>query len=234
MKLSVLVPAYNEQPWIDECLKRVLAQSVEGITALEIIVVDDGSSDGTDKILDQWKDKYPKVFTIIKHSQNQGKGACIRTAIALMSGDICVIQDADLEYHPANYSVLLKPLIEGFADCVYGSRFQGDQPKRVLLFWHYLGNKFLTFLSNVCTNINITDMETGYKAFRCDVLRKIKIVSNRFGVEPEITAKVARLRCRMYEVGVSYFGRTYAQGKKITWLDGFKAIFSILRFRIFP
>lgn len=230
MKLSVLVPAYNERPWIEECLKRVLSQKVEGIASIEIIVVDDGSSDGTDKIIDRLRNKNPGIIKVISHPSNLGKGACIRSAIFVMTGDICVIQDADLEYSPSNYPVLLKPLIEGFADCVYGSRFQGDQPKRVLLFWHYLGNKSLTFLSNICTNINITDMETGYKAFRCDILKKITIVSNRFGVEPEITAKVARLKCRMYEVGISYYGRTYSEGKKITWIDGVKAIISILRF----
>ena len=234
MKLSVLVSAYNERPWIEECIKRVIAQPVSGVTAFEIIIVDDGSSDGTDRILEELRKKHQSVIKIIRHEKNFGKGASIRSAIAAMTGDICVIQDADLEYSPANYPVLLKPLIDGIADCVYGSRFQGEQPKRVLFFWHYLGNKFLTFLSNICTNINITDMETGYKAFRCDILKKINIVSSRFGVEPEITAKVARLRCRMYEVGVSYFGRTYAEGKKITWVDGIKAIFSILRFWIFP
>lgn len=233
MKLSVLVPVYNECLWIEECLNRVLSQKVDGITSMEIIIVDDGSSDGTDKIINQLRNKNPKIINVLTHSKNQGKGACIRSAIQAMQGDICIIQDADLEYSPCNYPELLKPLIEGFADCVYGSRFQGDQPKRVLLFWHYLGNKFLTFLSNICTNINITDMETGYKAFRCDILKKITIVSNRFGVEPEITAKIARLKCRMYEVGISYFGRTYAQGKKITWIDGVKAIFSILRFWLF-
>jgi glycosyltransferase involved in cell wall biosynthesis len=234
MKLSVLVPVYNEKLWVKECIKRVLAQPVSGVTALEIILVDDASTDGTDRILEDIKKEHPSIIKLIKHEKNKGKGASIRSAIAVMTGDICVIQDADLEYSPTNYPNLLKPLVEGIADCVYGSRFQGDQPKRVLLFWHYLGNKFLTFLSNVCTNINITDMETGYKAFRCDVLKKINIESSRFGVEPEITAKVARLRCRMYEVGVSYFGRTYAEGKKITWVDGIKAIFSILRFWIFP
>ena len=233
MKLSVLVPVYNERQWVEECIDRVTAQRVEGVKALEVILVNDGSTDGTDQVLDRIRKKHPEVVKVIQHQKNQGKGACIRSAVAAMSGDICVIQDADLEYSPANYPVLLGPLVEGVADCVYGSRFQGDQPKRVLLFWHYLGNKFLTFLSNMCNNINITDMETGYKAFRCDVLKKITIVSSRFGVEPEITAKVARLNCRMYEVGVSYFGRTYAEGKKITWVDGIKAIFSILRFWIF-
>ena len=234
MKLSVIVPVYNEHLWVEKCIQRVLAQNVAGVTNLEIIIVDDNSSDGTRPIVQKLVDKHPDKIKLIMHEINQGKGACIRTAVGTMSGDICVIQDADLEYDPSNYPVLLKPLVEGYADCVYGSRFQGDQPKRVLLFWHYLGNKFLTFLSNIFTNINITDMETGYKAFRCDVLKNIKIVSNRFGVEPEITAKVARMRCRMYEVGVSYFGRTYAEGKKITWFDGLKAIFSIIRFWILP
>ncbi|MBL8013844.1 MAG: glycosyltransferase family 2 protein [Candidatus Omnitrophica bacterium] len=233
MKLSVLMPVYNEEAWIIESTKRVLTQKVAGITSLEIILVDDGSTDGTRQLLEQIKKDNPKIVQLIFQEKNQGKGACIRSAVSAMSGDICVIQDADLEYDPANYPNLLRPLVEGFADCVYGSRFQGDQPKRVLLFWHYLGNKFLTFLSNVCSNINITDMETGYKAFRCDILKQVPIVSDRFGVEPEITAKIARLKCRMYEVGISYFGRTYAQGKKITWVDGVKAIFSILRFWVF-
>ena len=232
MKLSVLMSAYNERPWIAQCVARVISQTVQGITSLEIIIVDDASSDGTDRVLENLKKLHPDIIQIIRHQRNRGKGACIQSAIAAMTGDICVIQDADLEYSPVNYPILLGPLVEGVADCVYGSRFQGDQPKRVLFFWHYLGNKFLTFLSNVCTNINITDMETGYKAFRCDVLKKINIVSNRFGIEPEITAKIARLRCRMYEVGVSYYGRTYAEGKKITWIDGIKAIFSIIRFWI--
>lgn len=234
MKLSILVPAYNERPVLEECLKRVMVQNVEGVTSREIIVVDDASSDGTREVLAQFSTKYPGVIKTFRHTKNLGKGACIRTAIGMMTGDICVIQDADLEYDPQNYRSLLKPLIDGIADCVYGSRFQGDQAKRVLLFWHYLGNKFLTFVSNMFTNINITDMETGYKAFRCDILKSIKITSDRFEFEPEVTAKVARLRCRMYEVGISYYGRTYAEGKKITWIDGFKAVFAIIRFGIFP
>jgi len=234
VKLSVLIPVYNERPWIAECVGRVVAQKVRGVTALEIIIVDDGSGDGTDRILVDLQKRHAGIIKIITHAHNQGKGACIRSAVEEMTGDICIIQDGDLEYSPDNYPVMLAPLIDGLADCVYGSRFQGDQPKRVLLFYHYLGNKFLTFLSNLLTNVNITDMETGYKAFRCDILKQIKIVSNRFGFEPEVTAKVARLRCRMYEVGISYFGRTYAEGKKITWVDGIKAIFTIIRFRIFP
>lgn len=233
MKLSVLIPVYNEHQWIEQCVARVVVQPVRGVTDLEVIIVDDGSRDGTSQVLEQIQKQHPAVVKVITHPHNQGKGASIRSAVGQMTGDICVIQDADFEYNPANYPLLLGPLVDGVADCVYGSRFQGDQPKRVLLFWHYVGNKFLTFLSNMFTNINITDMETGYKAFRCDVLKKITIVSDRFGFEPEVTAKVARLRCRMYEVGISYFGRTYAEGKKITWLDGIKAIFSILRFWIF-
>lgn len=234
MKLSVLIPAYNERPWIEECVARVMSQKVEGITEKEIIIVDDASTDGTDRVLAELEKKNPQVIKTVKHPYNLGKGACIRTAVGVMTGDICVIQDADLEYDPTNYPQLLRPLVSGIADCVYGSRFQGDQAKRVLLFWHYLGNRVLTFLSNMLTNINITDMETGYKAFRCDILKKITIVSDRFEFEPEITAKVARLRCRMYEVGISYYGRTYAEGKKITWVDGVKAIFAIIRFGIFP
>ncbi len=233
MKLSILIPVYNERQWIEQCVERVVAQPVRGVMDLEVIIVDDGSSDGTDRALEQLSKKYPAVVKVITHRHNQGKGACIRSAAAQMTGDICVIQDADLEYDPANYPLLLGPLVDGIADCVYGSRFQGEQPKRVLLFWHYLGNKFLTFLSNVFNNINITDMETGYKAFRSDIFKRINIVSDRFGFEPEVTAKIARLHCRMYEVGISYFGRTYAEGKKITWMDGIKAVFSIFRFWIF-
>ena len=233
MKLSVLIPVYNERPWVEQCVARVVAQAISGVTDLELIVVDDGSRDGTDQVLQQISRQHPAIVKVITHPHNQGKGACIRSAIAVMTGDICVIQDADLEYNPVNYPLLLGPLVDGVADCVYGSRFQGDQPKRVLLFWHFLGNKFLTFLSNAVNNINITDMETGYKAFRCDILKRITIVSDRFGFEPEVTAKVARLRCRMYEVGISYFGRTYAEGKKITWVDGVKAIFLVIRFWIF-
>jgi glycosyltransferase involved in cell wall biosynthesis len=234
MKLSVLIPVYNERPWVEECVKRVMSQSVTGVTDLEIILVDDGSGDGTDRVLLELKNRYSAMIKIITHLHNKGKGACIRSAVKEMTGDICIIQDADLEYNPMNYPVVLQPLIDGLADCVYGSRFQGDQPKRVLMFRHYMGNRFLTFLSNLFTNINLSDMETGYKAFRCDVIKKIRIVSDRFGFEPEITAKMARARCRMYEVGISYFGRTYAEGKKITWFDGIKAIFIILRFWIWP
>lgn len=227
------MPAYNERPWIEECVARVMSQEVTGVTSKEVIIVDDASSDGTHRVITELEKKYPQVIKSVKHPYNLGKGACIRTAVGIMTGDICVIQDADLEYDPKNYELLLRPLVSGIADCVYGSRFQGDQAKRVLLFWHYLGNRFLTFLSNMLTNINITDMETGYKAFRCDILKRITITSNRFEFEPEITAKVARMRCRMYEVGISYYGRTYAEGKKITWVDGVKAIFAIVRFGIF-
>ncbi len=234
MKLSVLIPVYNERPWIEECVSRVVAQPVQGVTGLEVIIVDDGSGDGTDRVLLELQKRYSSTIKIITHPHNKGKGACIRSAAAEMTGDICIIQDADLEYSPSNYPVVLQPLIDGQADCVYGSRFQGDQPKRVLMFRHFMGNKFLTFLSNIATNVNLSDMETGYKAFRCDVLKKVKIVCDRFGFEPEITAKMARMRCRMYEVGISYFGRTYAEGKKITWFDGLKAIFVIIRFWILP
>ncbi len=234
MKLSVLIPVYNERPWVEECVARVMGQSVSGVKGLEIIIVDDGSGDGTDRVLSGLKERHPAMIRIITHPHNKGKGACIRSAIPAMTGDICIIQDADLEYNPINYPVVLQPLIDGVADCVYGSRFQGDQPKRVLMYRHFMGNKFLTFLSNIATNVNLSDMETGYKAFRCDVLKKVHISSDRFGFEPEITAKMARMRCRMYEVGISYYGRTYAEGKKITWIDGIKAIFVILRFWILP
>jgi glycosyltransferase involved in cell wall biosynthesis len=234
MKLSVLIPIYNERPWVEECVSRVVAQTVPGVTSLEIILIDDGSGDGTDRVLEGLKGRYSDMIKIITHPHNKGKGASIRSAISAMTGDICIIQDADLEYDPSNYPTVLQPLVDGQADCVFGSRFQGDQPKRVLMFRHFMGNKFLTFLSNLATNVNLSDMETGYKAFRCDILKKVRIVSDRFGFEPEITAKMARMRCRMYEVGISYFGRTYAEGKKITWFDGIKAIFVIIRFWIFP
>ena len=232
MKLSVLIPAYNEQEWLEKIVDKVLKQKVDGIQKMEIIIVDDKSKDRTTAIIQQLGAKYPDKIVPVYHGVNQGKGAAIRTAIEKMNGDICVIQDADLEYDPAEYPLLLEPIISGRADCVYGSRFMGSQSKRVLFFWHYLGNKFLTLLSNMFTNLNLTDMETCYKAFRCDLLKSIPLRCNRFGFEPEITAKIARRKFRIYEVGISYAGRTYEEGKKITWMDGIKAIFCIIKFGI--
>ncbi len=232
MKLSVLIPAYNEERWLRHCVQRVLGQKIDGVREKEIIVVDDCSSDGTGEIIRELEKSFRPDIRAFYHEQNAGKGAALRTAVENMTGDICIIQDADLEYDPEDYPLMLEPIIDGRADCVYGSRFVGTQSKRVLFFWHYVGNKLLTLMSNVFTNLNLTDMETGYKAFRCDLLKAIPLRSNRFGVEPEVTAKIARRRCRIYEVGVSYSGRTYDEGKKITWRDGFQAICVILKYWI--
>ena len=227
MKLSVVVPAYNERATIAEILRRIQAAGV-GLDK-EIIVVDDGSTDGTRDVLRAQSLRGLKVFT---HEKNRGKGAALRTGFAAASGDIVIVQDADLEYDPREYPRLVEPILDGRADVVYGSRFLGG-PHRVLYFWHYVGNRFLTVMSNILSNLNLTDMETCYKAFRREVLTKIKLKSSRFGFEPEITMKVARLKCRVYEVPISYSGRDYAEGKKIGWKDGLAAIFQLLRFRFF-
>lgn len=230
MKLSVIMPVYNERQWIEQIIAKVLSQQVPGISKKEIIIVDDCSTDGTRERVDQFAQQYSGDIVGIFHNKNRGKGAAIRTAIEHMTGDVCLIQDADLEYDPTDYSLLLEPILNGRADCVYGSRFAGSQAKRVLFFWHYVANKALTFLSNVLTNINLTDMETCYKAFRADLLRSIPLRCDRFGFEPEITIKVAQRRARIFEVGINYNGRTYAEGKKIFWWDGVKAIFVMVRF----
>ena len=227
MKLSVVMPVYNEEGTIEEILSRVRETPFEK----EIIVIDDGSTDGTRKLLDRIKQDKPEV-RVIHHDRNRGKGACLRTAFRFLTGDVIVIQDADLEYDPQEYPLLLEPILSGKADVVYGSRFLGG-PHRVHLFWHYMGNALLTLLTNVVCNLNLTDMETGYKAFRKEVLQKITIKSNRFGFEPEFAVKVAKNRFRVYETPISYSGRDYSQGKKITWQDGILAIFVILRFRLF-
>jgi glycosyltransferase involved in cell wall biosynthesis len=220
--LSVLIPVYNERTTIEEILRRVLAAPYEK----EILVVDDCSKDGTRDFLREYS--HPQV-RIYFHEVNQGKGAAIRTAIGHARNDVVIIQDADLEYDPTEYDRLVEPIERGLADIVYGSRFLGG-PHRVLFYWHYLGNRMLTTLSNMCTNLNLTDMETCYKAFRREVLQAIPLRSNRFGFEPEITAKLARRRVRIYETPISYYGRTYAEGKKITWRDGVNAIWCILRY----
>ena len=232
MKLSVLMPVYNEKMWLEKIVEKVLQQKVPGIDQQELIIVDDSSTDGTTEIIQKLKNKYPGRIQTVFHPQNFGKGAALKTAIDHMSGDLCIIQDADLEYDPSEYHLMLEPIISGRADCVYGSRFIGTQAKRVLFFWHYVGNCLITLLSNITTNLNFTDIETCYKAFRGSIIKTIPIRSQDFGFEPEITAKIAKRKCRIFEVGISYSGRTYQEGKKIRWTDGFKAIFVILKFWI--
>jgi glycosyltransferase involved in cell wall biosynthesis len=225
-KLSIVVPVYNEAATILSSLRRVQETPYQK----EIIVVDDGSKDGTRDVLAGITDPEIRVFF---HTRNQGKGAALRTGFAQATGDFVIVQDADLEYDPSDYSLLLEPLEAGDADVVYGSRFLGGS-RRVLFFWHTIGNKMLTLLSNMTTDLNLTDMETGYKAFRLEVVRKLELRSNRFTVEPEITAKVARMRYRVYEVPISYHGRTYEEGKKIGWRDAITALLAILRYGLLP
>jgi glycosyltransferase involved in cell wall biosynthesis len=227
MKLSVIIPVYNEKNTIDEIIHRVL--NVEIGLEKEIIVVDDGSQDGTREILEGLNQPNIKVYF---HSKNQGKGAALQTGFSKADGDIILIQDADLEYDPREYPILLGPILDGRADAVYGSRFLGG-PHRVLFFWHYIGNRFLTTFSNMLSNLNLTDMETCYKAFKKETLNKITIKSKRFGFEPEITTKLAKLKCKIYEVPISYSGRDYNEGKKIGWKDGIAAFFHIIRFKFF-
>ena len=223
--ISVIIPVYNEVTTIKEIVKRV--QSVD--LAKEIIIVDDASTDGTREALNELKEG--EGITVLFHESNQGKGAALRTACKEVKGDIVIIQDADLEYDPQEYSKLIRPIIEGKADAVYGSRFLGG-PHRVLLFWHYVGNKLLTLFSNMFTNLNLTDMETCYKVFKTSLLKELSIESNRFGVEPEITTKLAKLKCRIYEVDISYSGRDYGEGKKINWKDGVAAFYWIAKYNL--
>jgi glycosyltransferase involved in cell wall biosynthesis len=222
--LSVIIPVYNERATIAEIIRRVDEVPIDK----ELIIVDDCSTDGTRDIINQLSTKYP--LTSVRHEVNQGKGAAIRTGIRHVRGDMFVIQDADLEYDPVEYPKLIKPILDGKADVVFGSRFVGGEEHRVLYFWHSLGNRFLTLLSNMFTNLNLTDMETCYKVFRTEIVKGITLEQDRFGFEPEITAKVARTGCRIYEVGISYSGRTYAEGKKIGWKDGVKAIWCIVKY----
>ena len=226
MKLSIIIPVFNEVNTIAVIIQKVQSADYDK----EIIVVDDASTDGTKDVL-QKLSQQPKI-KIFYHEKNRGKGAAIRTAIKNITGNITIIQDADLEYDPVDYTILLKPIIDGRADVVYGSRFQGG-PHRVLFFWHYLGNKFLTLFSNMMTNLNLTDMETGYKAFKSNVIKNISLSSDRFGFEPEVTAKIAHNNnYKIYEVPISYSGRDYSEGKKIGWKDGVAAIYFILKYNI--
>lgn len=227
MKLSVIIPVYNERATIEEIIRRVEAVDID--LEKEIIVVDDYSRDGTREILQKIQNPAVKV---LYHEKNRGKGAALQTGIAYAQGDIILIQDADLEYDPREYPELLEPILDGRADVVYGSRFLGG-PHRVLFFWHYVGNKILTLLTNMLANLNLTDMETCYKVFRSEVLQSIRLKSQRFGFEPEVTIKVAKLKYRIYEVPISYSGRDYSEGKKINWKDGLAALYHILRFKFF-
>ncbi len=228
MKLSVVIPCFNEVGTIQQVVDAVKRSPIANC---EVIVVDDCSTDGTRQLLES--QVIVGIDQIIYHPVNKGKGAALRSGFAAATGDIVIVQDADLEYDPQEFPLLLEPILNGKADVVFGSRFQGSRPHRVVYYWHMLGNKFLTTLSNMLTNINLTDMEVCYKAFRREVIQSIRIKENRFGFEPEITAKVAKMNCRIYEVGISYYGRTYKEGKKIGWKDGLRAIYCIIKYNLF-
>ncbi|MEL7060898.1 MAG: glycosyltransferase family 2 protein [Acidobacteriota bacterium] len=231
--LTVVIPAYNERPTVETLLRRVAEAPLPDGVEVEMVVVDDGSTDGTRELLRELEVASDPPFRLIEHPANRGKGAAVRTGFSHARGDFVLVQDADLEYDPIEYPNLLQPILDGRADVVYGSRFLGG-PHRVLFFWHYLGNRALTTLSNMFTDLNLSDMETCYKVFRSEVLRDMDLESDRFGIEPELTAKVAKQRARIYEVPISYHGRTYAEGKKIGWRDGFGAIWAILRYNLGP
>jgi glycosyltransferase involved in cell wall biosynthesis len=225
-KLSIIIPAYNEKATIENVIRSVAAVPL-GLQR-EIVVVDDFSTDGTREVLARVSVPTGASLKVLSHDRNRGKGAAIRTGLEQISGDIVVVQDADLEYDPRDYARLLAPILEGRADVVFGNRFHGG-PHRVLYFWHFQANKFLTFLANLLTNLNLSDMEVGYKVFRTDIVRRLRLTANRFGFEPEVTIKVAKLGCRIYEVPISYHGRTYEEGKKITWRDGVAAVYFLLK-----
>jgi glycosyltransferase involved in cell wall biosynthesis len=227
MKVSIVIPCFNEENTIEQIIAAVISSPVGD---KEIIVVDDCSTDSTRVILQRSLNRH--LLKICFQDRNYGKGAALRRGFQEATGDIIIVQDADLEYNPVEYPKLIKPILEGKADVVYGTRFTGSEAHRVLFFWHYIGNRFLTLFSNMCTNLNLTDMETCYKVFRAEIIKNINIEENRFGFEPEITAKIARRGCRIYEVGISYSGRTYEEGKKIGWKDGFRAVWCIIKYNL--
>jgi glycosyltransferase involved in cell wall biosynthesis len=235
MKLSIIIPAYNEGRTIHFILDKVKAVQLIGGVEKEVIIVNDCSKDNTEEAILNYQKSNPELnIQYRKHEVNQGKGAALHTGIREATGEYLVIQDADLEYDPNEFNILLKPVLDGFADVVYGSRFMGGRPHRILFFWHTIGNNMLTFLSNMLSNLNLSDMETCYKLFRSDIIKSFDLKEKRFGFEPEVTAKMSRYpKVRVYEVGISYYGRTYEEGKKIGWRDGFRAIFCILKYNLF-
>ena len=235
VKLSIIMPAYNEGPTIGRICEKIRRVSLIAGMEKEVVVVNDASSDNTEEAVLQYRDNHPDLsISYVRHDVNRGKGAALHTGIQKATGDFIIIQDADLEYDPEEYNLLLKPVLDGFADVVFGSRFAGGKPHRILFFWHTIGNRLLTLLSNMFTNLNLSDMETCYKLFRAELIKSIDLREARFGFEPEVTAKIARIpNARIYEVGISYYGRTYREGKKINWKDGMKALYCIVRYNLF-
>ncbi len=232
-KLSIVIPVFNEENYVSSILDKVLAAELPTNISKEIVVVDDGSTDGTALQLKEYSERYSEI-TVITKEKNSGKGSAIQQALSMVRGQYVLIQDADLEYDPKDYHLLLQPIVDSVADVVYGSRFVGNQPHRVLFFWHSIANRFLTFLSNLFTNLNLTDIETGYKVFPTSIIKELNLRERRFGFEPEVTAKFAKIpNIRIYEVGISYYGRTYQQGKKIRWPDGIRALYCIFRYNLF-